>query len=145
MTENHIDCFLDHQEACRKRHSFLSVPRRWTGETLLNRDCPVTEDGPPRRACWRRALHRFASGFAPTPWRDWAGWAIVIAHAARKASAGKQALRANLVDEILVHVAPYLLGGGVRLFDDLPDGVRLEKIRATDGPLATHLRYRVLR
>jgi riboflavin biosynthesis pyrimidine reductase len=69
----------------------------------------------------------------------------VIAHAARKASAGKQALRANLVDEILVHVAPYLLGGGVRLFDDLPDGVRLEKIRATDGPLATHLRYRVLR
>lgn len=61
------------------------------------------------------------------------------------ASAGKQALRANLVDEILVHVAPCLLGGGVRLFDDLPDGVRLEKVRVTDGPLATHLRYRVLR
>ncbi len=61
------------------------------------------------------------------------------------ASAGKQALRANLVDEILVHVAPCLLGGGVRLFDDLPDGVRLEKVRVTDGPRATHLRYRVLR
>jgi dihydrofolate reductase len=61
------------------------------------------------------------------------------------ASAGKQALRANLVDEILVHIAPHLLGGGVRLFDDLPDGVRLEKVSVTDGPLATHLRYRVLR
>jgi riboflavin biosynthesis pyrimidine reductase len=32
------------------------------------------------------------------------------------ASAGQQALRAGLVDEILVHVAPYLLGDGVRLF-----------------------------
>jgi dihydrofolate reductase len=61
------------------------------------------------------------------------------------ASPGKQALREGLVDEILVHLAPYLLGGGVRLFDDLVDGVRLEKLGATDGPLATHLRYRVLR
>jgi dihydrofolate reductase len=61
------------------------------------------------------------------------------------ASAGKQALRAGLVDEILVHVAPYLLGGGVRLFDTLDSGVRLEKLIASDGPHATHMRYRVLR
>lgn len=61
------------------------------------------------------------------------------------ASPGKQALKAGLVDEILVHVAPYLLGGGVRLFDALGDGVRLEKIRVTDGSLATHLRYRVVK
>src|SRR6266581_5520836 len=44
------------------------------------------------------------------------------------ASPCKQALRAGLVDEILVHVAPYLMGGGVRLFDALDDGVRLEKL-----------------
>src|SRR5258705_11665069 len=61
------------------------------------------------------------------------------------ASPGKQALRAGLVDEILVHVAPYLMGGGVRLFDALDEGVRLEKLSAGDGPLATHLRYRVMR
>ena len=61
------------------------------------------------------------------------------------ASPGKQALRAGLVDEIVVHLAPYLLGGGVRLFDVLDDGVRLEKLSVTDGPFATHLRYRVLR
>ena len=36
------------------------------------------------------------------------------------ASPGKQALAAGLCDEILVHLAPYLLGGGVRLFDPLP-------------------------
>jgi dihydrofolate reductase len=61
------------------------------------------------------------------------------------ASPGKQALRAGLVDEILVHLAPYLLGGGVRLFDVLANGVRLEKLSVSDGPLATHLRYRVAR
>jgi hypothetical protein len=38
-----------------------------------------------------------------------------------------------------------LLGGGVRLFDALPDGIRLEKLSVSDGPSATHLRYRVIR
>ena len=60
------------------------------------------------------------------------------------ASPGKQALTAGLCDEINVHIAPYLLGGGVRLFDELPDGIRLEKLRVSDGPLATHIRYKVL-
>jgi dihydrofolate reductase len=61
------------------------------------------------------------------------------------ASPGKQALAAGLCDEILIHLAPYLLGGGVRLFDALPDGIRLEKLSVSDGPFATHLRYRVIR
>ena len=61
------------------------------------------------------------------------------------ASPGKQALAAGLCDEIFVHLAPYLLGGGVRLFDRLPDGIQLEKLSVSDGPFATHLRYRVVR
>ena len=60
-------------------------------------------------------------------------------------SPGKQALAAGLCDEILVHVAPYLLGGGVPLFGALADGMRLEKLWVKDGPLATHIRYRVLK
>ncbi|HEY2803577.1 MAG TPA: dihydrofolate reductase family protein [Actinomycetota bacterium] len=58
---------------------------------------------------------------------------------------GKQALSEGLCDEILVHLAPYLLGGGVRLFGTLPEGIRLEKLSVSDGPFATHLRYRVIR
>jgi dihydrofolate reductase len=61
------------------------------------------------------------------------------------ASLGKQALDAGLCDEILIHLAPHLVGSGVRLFDTLPAGVRLEKLSVSDGPFATHLRYRVIR
>jgi dihydrofolate reductase len=60
------------------------------------------------------------------------------------ASPCKQAMAGGLCDEILIHLAPYLLGGGVRLFDALPDGIRLEKLCVRDGPHATHIRYRVL-
>ena len=53
-------------------------------------------------------------------------------------------LRAGLVDEIRLHVAPVLLGKGVRLFDHLDvDPVHLEVIDVVDGPGVTHLRYRV--
>jgi dihydrofolate reductase len=61
------------------------------------------------------------------------------------ASPGKQALAAGRCDEIIIHLAPYLVGGGVRLFDSLPAGIRLEKLSVADGPFATHLRYRVLK
>jgi dihydrofolate reductase len=59
------------------------------------------------------------------------------------ASPGKQALAAGLCDEIVVHLAPYLLGGGVRLFDEMKKGTRLDKLAVKDGPNATHLHYRV--
>jgi dihydrofolate reductase len=61
------------------------------------------------------------------------------------ASPGQQALEAGLCDEILIHLAPYLLGGGVRLFGVLPDGIRLDKLSVSDGAFATHMRYRVIR
>jgi dihydrofolate reductase len=54
----------------------------------------------------------------------------------------QQCLAAGLVDEIQLHVAPLLLGSGVRLFEDAP-ARRLEIVRVIDAPLATHIRYRV--
>ena len=62
------------------------------------------------------------------------------------ASIAQQYLRAGLMDEIQVHVAPVLLGDGVRLFDD-PGGeqAKLELTRVIDSPAVTHLRYRVVK
>jgi dihydrofolate reductase len=56
----------------------------------------------------------------------------------------QQFLSSGLVDELQIHVAPLLLGGGVRLFDDRGSGqLELEKTRVIDSPRVTHLRFRV--
>ncbi|MGN7797824.1 dihydrofolate reductase family protein [Leifsonia sp. 22587] len=56
----------------------------------------------------------------------------------------QQALPLGLVDELHLHVMPLLIGGGTRLFGDLPSAIALERTGATITPLATHLNYRVL-
>ncbi len=62
------------------------------------------------------------------------------------ASTARQCLEAGALDEVLVLIAPVLLGDGVRLFDH-PGGtkVRLERLSIGAVPLATSLWYRVLR
>ncbi|MCI0549999.1 MAG: dihydrofolate reductase family protein [Anaerolineae bacterium] len=58
----------------------------------------------------------------------------------------QQALKAGLVDEIHVDVAPILIGGGVSLFDHLGTGpINLECIRTIQAPNVTHLGFRVVK
>jgi riboflavin biosynthesis pyrimidine reductase len=60
--------------------------------------------------------------------------------------AGLQAFAAGLVEEIYVHVAPTLLGGGVRLFDNIGNAaIRLKPVDVLHTPEVTHLEYRVLK
>ena len=55
-----------------------------------------------------------------------------------------QFLEAGLVDELQIHLAPVLLGEGVRLFEHIdPEHVELEKTRVIDSPRVTHLAYRL--
>jgi len=61
-------------------------------------------------------------------------------------SVAQQYLRAGLLDELQIHVAPMLLGGGVRLFEGRVDpGLSLESTRVIASPSVTHLRYAVNR
>jgi dihydrofolate reductase len=53
------------------------------------------------------------------------------------------AIAAGLVDEIVIHQVPVLLGGGRRLFNDLPDQVRLVLVDAAQAAGVTHLHYRI--
>jgi dihydrofolate reductase len=57
----------------------------------------------------------------------------------------QQSLPLGLVDEIRVHVAANLIGGGTPLFGALDTGIALERTRAVITPAATHLTFRVLR
>ena len=61
------------------------------------------------------------------------------------ASVAQQALSAGLVDEVLLHVAPILLGDGVRLFANLDHTIELELTRVVHGPGVVHQYYRVSR
>jgi dihydrofolate reductase len=55
-----------------------------------------------------------------------------------------QYLAAGLIDELNTHIAPVTLGGGERLFDDVPP-LRLEFLAVRAASLTTHISYRVLR
>jgi dihydrofolate reductase len=58
------------------------------------------------------------------------------------ASVAQQYLAAGLLDEIVVSVAPLLLGAGERLFDNLGDHPpKLEQVEAVGAPGVTHIRY----
>ncbi len=62
------------------------------------------------------------------------------------ASVAQQYLKAGLLDELQIHVAPVLLGAGVSLFDRLGiDPVRLETTRVIASPTVTHMRFEIPR
>jgi dihydrofolate reductase len=76
--------------------------------------------------------------------------------AAREIAAGKDvalmgggvvtaALEAGLVDEVVLHQVPILLGAGRPFFQALPDHVHLRLLEAVPAPGVTHLHYEVIR
>jgi dihydrofolate reductase len=54
----------------------------------------------------------------------------------------RQYLAAGLVDELLVHVVPVVLGEGERLWDGL-GGLAAEPTEVIASPTVTHVRYRI--
>jgi dihydrofolate reductase len=56
-----------------------------------------------------------------------------------------QFIRAGLVDELSLYVVPVLFGGGVRLYGELDEPVRLEQIAVNSTDHVTHVRYRIVR
>ena len=60
------------------------------------------------------------------------------------ADVARQYLRAGLLDELQIHVAPRLLGGGTRLFEDVSAPIELTRVLESPAGVS-HLRYRVAR
>jgi dihydrofolate reductase len=58
----------------------------------------------------------------------------------------QQCLKAGLLDEIDIDLVPVVLGGGVRLFENIGDvPLQLELISTVQGQGVTHLKYRVVK
>lgn len=62
------------------------------------------------------------------------------------ASIDQQCLNAGLVDEIMIHLTPVLIGKGIRQFDNLKDGdIELERIDLVSTGDITSMRFRVIK
>jgi len=59
------------------------------------------------------------------------------------AATAQQFLSAGLIDEVQIHLVSRLLGGGLRLFDQLQP-LQLERTRVLESPGVTHLQFRVV-
>lgn len=58
----------------------------------------------------------------------------------------QQYIEPGLLDEIQIHLAPVLLGDGIRLFDHVGEQhIKLENTRVIASPRVTHLGYRVVK
>jgi dihydrofolate reductase len=59
------------------------------------------------------------------------------------ASTIRQALAAGVIDQLVLDIAPVVLGAGESPLAGVPD-LALEPVEAIHSPLATHVRYRVV-
>jgi dihydrofolate reductase len=59
------------------------------------------------------------------------------------ANIAQQFVKAGLLDEIQINIAPILLGKGARLFEGNVQLTDLERMRIIETPSATHIRYKV--
>lgn len=55
-----------------------------------------------------------------------------------------QYLKAGLLDELWLHIAPCVLGKGSRLFEDMPD-LRMVPISLGGTELVSHIKYRIVK
>ncbi len=58
----------------------------------------------------------------------------------------RQFIKAGVIDELHIHIAPILLNAGTRLFETIGhQPISLKKIASTDTPAASHIVYEVVK
>lgn len=53
----------------------------------------------------------------------------------------RQFLNAGLIDEFILHIAPLVLGNGIRLFEHIDPKLQVNVVEAISSPRVTHLKY----
>jgi dihydrofolate reductase len=122
----------------------FDIAQGWKGGHPIDAPIFVVTHDPPTEGEWSPRVSFVPEGLdrALELAQEAAGDRYVSVAAANVA---QQVLRAGKLDELDLSVVPYLLGGGVRLLDQIgPKPVELEQVRAVESDGVTHLRYRVV-
>lgn len=142
-----VDDYFDQAGACVAGRTTFELAGRWGGQPpfpmpyfILSHDVPAELAGPD--APFTFVTDGLDSAIAQA--RAAAGGKNV---SVMGADVPQQAIRAGLLDELVIHLVPVLLGDGKRLFEHLgSESLELERtdvVAAPDG--ITHLRYRIKR
>ena len=128
---------------CGRR--MFNIARAWGGNPP-GRPCFVVTHNPPQEWLMDESPFIFVTDGVESAVRQAKQAAGKKDIALSSASVAQQAIKAGLLDEIALALMPILLGGGVRLFDNLgATPIELETTSVIDAPGVTHLGYRVVR
>ena len=128
---------------CGRR--MFDIARAWGGNPP-GRPCFVVTHNPPQEWLMDESPFIFVTDGVESAVRQAKQAAGDNDIALSSASIAQQAIKAGLLDQIALALMPILLGGGVRLFDNLgATPIELETTSVIDAPGVTHLGYRVVR
>jgi dihydrofolate reductase len=138
---------LDRAGACVVGRTMFELARRWGGPPPFPMPCFIISHDVPAEMAGPDAPFTFVTS----------GVEAAIEQARRAADGqdvsvmgadvAQQAIRAGVLDDLLIHLVPVLLGAGKRLFERLGGAPleleRTDVVAAPDG--ITHPRYRIKR
>ncbi len=124
----------------------FNVSHAWGGNPPLGVPCIIMTHKPPQEWIKAGSPFTFVTDGVESAIRQAKAIAGDKDVAVGSATTMQQCIKAGLLDEIHIDLAPVLLGDGVRLFEHLKtEPVELEITRVIEGTGVTHLIYRVTR
>ncbi len=124
----------------------FDVSQAWGGNPPLGVPCIIMTHKPPQEWIKAGSPFTFVTDGVESAIRQAKAIAGDKDVAVGSATTMQQCIKAGLLDEIHIDLAPVLLGDGVRLFEHLKtEPIELEITRVIEGTGVTHLIYRIAR
>ena len=124
----------------------FDVSNAWGGKAILNLPMFIVTHNPPSEWVYPGSPFTFVTDGVESALRQAQQAAGDKDVNIGGTSIVRQLLALNLLDVIHIDLVPFLIGGGIRLFDNLENApIELENTRVVSGTGVTHLTFRVIK
>jgi dihydrofolate reductase len=124
----------------------FNVAHAWGGQPPGGENCFILTHHPPREWIKPGSPFVFVTDGIASAIRQAQAVAGDKEVSVSSPSVVQQAIKAGLLDELLIDLAPVLLGDGISLFGHLGvDAIQFEQMGVVQGKGVTHLKYRVVK